>query len=393
MREKKRYEQFRELLRKGMEGCTQREFADKIGMSTEHLNRMLNQTYIGKPARNTLERMASVMTQVSLSDLLASCGYSDASQDYVTLDGQVNSFRWKLTCWFSEFRYCILESMDSFLNEWAKGAPDFVTVKNLGRVIFPEDADIPEEYNEAECADLVSISWDASVQTIVLYAVILYQKTIRGRIVPREVSFFGRDVCSHPDFPLKYRKQMEHYGICPEYLPYVAVYQPFTSEQTVDYVMEHMLGVGRKFVTTLEGFGFYLDTEIDQNCLLTWLKQHETLLSGDPDVWTGYTQMLDGKPYQEAFGAFDGPNNVVPGWGGVIAYVLSQLTGQDFEYFADENDPSKSSCVMCEGLVDLKDSIVEPVYASAKTLGIPYIQMVYFETILYEDLNSRIAVE
>lgn len=69
------YPEFRKLLRKGMGYRTQREFAEAIGLTPVHLNRMLNQEKIPRPSQNTLVSMSKHMSSVTLKELLESCGY------------------------------------------------------------------------------------------------------------------------------------------------------------------------------------------------------------------------------------------------------------------------------------------------------------------------------
>ena len=72
---KESYKEFQNLLRAGIGSRTQKEFAQEIGMSKEHLNRMLNSEEINRPSKATLESIAAHMNSVTISQLLTACGY------------------------------------------------------------------------------------------------------------------------------------------------------------------------------------------------------------------------------------------------------------------------------------------------------------------------------
>ena len=74
-KEKQEYKEFRELLRKGIGTRSQKEFAAEAGISTVHLNRMLNNETINQPSKDTLERLSYLMRNITLNELLVSCGH------------------------------------------------------------------------------------------------------------------------------------------------------------------------------------------------------------------------------------------------------------------------------------------------------------------------------
>lgn len=69
------YKEFRSLLRCGIGTRTQKAFAEEVGISKEHLNRMLNNKEIFRPTITVLRSMASHMETISERMLLESCGY------------------------------------------------------------------------------------------------------------------------------------------------------------------------------------------------------------------------------------------------------------------------------------------------------------------------------
>ena len=69
------YQKFRELLRRGIGTRTQKAFAEEVGISKEHLNRMLNNKEISRPSVHLLKSIASHMQTISERMLLEACGY------------------------------------------------------------------------------------------------------------------------------------------------------------------------------------------------------------------------------------------------------------------------------------------------------------------------------
>lgn len=76
---KKEYKEFRELLRKGIGLRTQSDFAEAVGITRQHLNRLLNETMIYRPSQDTLKSMAKNMAGVSYKELLIACDYPTLS--------------------------------------------------------------------------------------------------------------------------------------------------------------------------------------------------------------------------------------------------------------------------------------------------------------------------
>ena len=86
MPDKQPYSEFRELLRGAIgPNRTQNEFARTIGISREHLSRMLNSEVISQPSKKVLQKIAgNAYNGVTLSELMTACGYADGKQ--VTLN-------------------------------------------------------------------------------------------------------------------------------------------------------------------------------------------------------------------------------------------------------------------------------------------------------------------
>ena len=74
---KREYREFRKLLTLCMDGHTQKEYAEMIGISGAHLNRMINQPVIGRPSVKVLSAMLKALPAgISPYDLFESCGYA-----------------------------------------------------------------------------------------------------------------------------------------------------------------------------------------------------------------------------------------------------------------------------------------------------------------------------
>ena len=57
MTEKKEYQEFRRILREALGTDKQKEYAEKVGISPEHLNRLLNNNLINCPSKATLDQI------------------------------------------------------------------------------------------------------------------------------------------------------------------------------------------------------------------------------------------------------------------------------------------------------------------------------------------------
>lgn len=75
MAEKREYTEFRSLLKEAMGNKSQKEFAEMTGLSSEHLNRMLNQALIARPSEQTLQKIVQAVPMLDARALYSSCGY------------------------------------------------------------------------------------------------------------------------------------------------------------------------------------------------------------------------------------------------------------------------------------------------------------------------------
>lgn len=83
MPEQKEYRRFRELLRKAMGDMSQKAFAERAGLSVEHLNRLLNNAEISRPSKTTLSKIQKASNgTVNIYDLFESCEYSMTDGKY-----------------------------------------------------------------------------------------------------------------------------------------------------------------------------------------------------------------------------------------------------------------------------------------------------------------------
>lgn len=76
MTEKKEYQEFRKILREALGADKQKDYAEKIGISPEHLNRLLNNHLINCPSKATLDQIIKASPWINASDIYKSCGYT-----------------------------------------------------------------------------------------------------------------------------------------------------------------------------------------------------------------------------------------------------------------------------------------------------------------------------
>lgn len=70
-----------ELLKLALEGRTQKEFAQEIGISHEYLNRIINKKYKNPPSKDLLKKI-SYKSNISLEELMLICGYNKEGLKY-----------------------------------------------------------------------------------------------------------------------------------------------------------------------------------------------------------------------------------------------------------------------------------------------------------------------
>lgn len=68
-------EELSNLLKQSLEGRTQKKFASEIGVSSEYLNRLINQKYKNPPSEDFLNKVSKNTKKVSMEQLLKACGY------------------------------------------------------------------------------------------------------------------------------------------------------------------------------------------------------------------------------------------------------------------------------------------------------------------------------
>lgn len=78
MSEQNTYTTFRSLLKNAVKGTSQKAFAEKAGLSPEHLNRLLNNGVINRPSKKTLDKILKASPSTDSRALYVSCGYDPA---------------------------------------------------------------------------------------------------------------------------------------------------------------------------------------------------------------------------------------------------------------------------------------------------------------------------
>ena len=397
---KKQYKEFRELLAKGIGDRKQKDFAEEVGISHTHLNRMLNQDYIGQPSKSMLAKMAGGMKgRVTLAELFASCGYDD---DAAALSEPEE----KLTEHQKRLKLPDTDRLTHHLNDMklafraicdkCRLFPGFDQIfEEIVMLYAVEDVKIhldksfsmDKEKYQAENAAVLDIFWEGHQHEVHTNIVLYYNETLGGKVMPMAFSFEGADVDEAGGMPDELTEKFRKYHIDIRTVHDVTVMLPKKSDAEARLLRAIFGDDGAKvYPTTISGFGFYITEKIPQELFIAFLQKHAYPFTSDQ-----LRDLESGVDYETVFESAECPETSNMGFGALISELLSKEAGVSFSWFpsGDDND----ACVMYTGDSLLSNDATRVVYQFAKELRIPYIQECYYQTEIIEDTNSIIQVE
>lgn len=355
------YKEFREMLRRGIGSRGQKEFAKSIGISPEHLNRMLNNEEIPRPSRQTLAKIVRNVNNMTLNDFLQSCGYPPMEiEERVEklekdiMDG-INAMKTKI--WGS------MEEMDQTLRDEYLEEAGWFCRDGDEETMFSEDAEL--------CAP-VSFHWDARPYSCVTRFKLYFSRTLRNRIVLAGTSL-GEDAAGEPETGKmilhtevveKPKKQKVLGGTAEERL-LEAIFGGSGFEPSV------VVGYGIRFDKTPEGFMDF--TYSHSGSFVTGRKEaalYQKSLLPDMDADDVYAD------YSYKDGA--------PGTGSVVAKIMEMETGMPFRYYDSRHEDFGDAFVMVKapdnGESDVPKDLINKLLMYAKELKAPEFGMCYHHT-------------
>lgn len=414
MAEKKEYLAFKQLVQKGIResGKTQAEISEACGLSTTHISRMVNQRFINRPTKRTIQKLASELKGVSRAELLEACGYTDEAAALTKDDNLLTEYQKRLklslkeramrnkkdimkgfkALTYSEGKF-VFPSMDSFFQtyEMLWGVED-VQIHILAMGPYKGGG-----HENAECVCTVEAVWEHPALISRTYAALYYITTGNGNVMVMEAAFDGPSLLEAAGVPDKVWEKFRGYGIEPALLQEVTVIHEKTAEEMameqLTSELSNILDRGEGIESTYNGFGFYLE-EVPPH-LKEFLVNHKKAFCAsvaEEELFRRFE--FEGV---DVFKDYRDPTSCETGYGAAIAAVMTRESGTLFTFYDDKdgNFEDNPSCVICQDWYDTLsyDDMVDKVYEYAKELGVGYIQECYFRTIIYKDLNSIIKVE
>lgn len=370
---KEKFTEFRKLLREGIGSRTQKEFAEAAGITKEHVNRMLNAETINRPTLTTLKSIAEQMSKVTLSELMAACGYEiipmkDRILKQESLlaagfeDPSVKGIPWKS---LDDMLYT-LDSL--FLEE-----PTKFNVLKTGESTAREPG---EEYA------VVEAHWGDSEFQFTTVMLLYYCTTAKGNTILlgysldpeilKQNQFFQTDPGLKRTWLKYWDNGLTGCSIGKQVKP---------GEKSIEErMLEAIFGHRETYTSVIPGFGFYYhETPAG---FVDFLIAHRAAFCINKERSEMYQRVvLQGEDPDEVFEEFEDPYTEYTGTGAVVSEIMKREVQPGFAYWkkADENDDAPDdSCIMVEANSKKEqDRLVNIVYQAAKLLQIPEFGTVY----------------
>lgn len=203
MVEKKEYLEFKMLLMKTMRGMSQQAFADEVGLTKEHVNRMLKSTDISRPSKGTLIKILKHrVPDVSPLDLFLSCDYTKkdcqnalySARLALPLGDRMVEMAKDFQCGFAQMlsRVTAYENIHALLRIYRKEY-----VQGVSAILFKDFGkckDYSVEGWKTAYAMGLQILWTTSKDIksywkCCTYAILFYELTGDGRMIPVKAAF------------------------------------------------------------------------------------------------------------------------------------------------------------------------------------------------------------
>lgn len=379
---KKQYLEFRKVLKECLSDMSQREFAKLVDVSPEHLNRMLNQDFIGQPSVRFLNKLYEVRPDLREKyDLFDLCGYKSEPSEMV----KIHQMLYDIT----KCMYGFIYREDKILYPDAESliinTAGHIRSLHLSQDGYGVVCHLEKQTSDALVLDIIidSVSYLTHV-----YMGIGYTHE-HGVLIPMSIHQDGAWFVQHGFLPEWLLAEYETCEIDVSRLQSVFYCVKKTEKDATAGLLQNVLGIGEEYETTMSGFGFYL-TELTNERLLKFFYKHQNALP--EKVFADLESCLEAaKDCRSAWKDYMCESTSCTGYGALISNVMTKETGHWFGFQNETDFPENQPCIMCMDDVPLKERMI--VYDYAKELGISYIQQVYVKMMLYKDQHSIIKVE
>ena len=343
------YKEFRSLLRRGIGTRTQKAFAEEVGISKEHLNRMLNNKEIARPTITVLRNMASHMETISEQMLLESCGY-----EIEPIEERAKRCEEEI----AEGLKSLVEA--DYSQPWKSIQDAILTIDLLyllenGKFEFKkEEANEEGGHHLAEKKLRCSYRWGDGERECITPVMLYYSRTENGNLI-----FLDYEVSS-TDIQKKLSTIEER------------LLKAIFGDEDEKMVITTVLGYGFQYPETPAGFADFLNAYRGTFCTS---KERSKMVLAIID---------EGKQPDEVFAAFES-DRYGTGTGGAVAEILSHEFGVDFYYYIYDEALSKEdspSCILVdEGCLDYdkmnRRQFLLKLQRAAEALQIPQFGHMY----------------
>lgn len=388
-KEKQEYKEFRELLRKGIGTRSQKEFAAEAGISTVHLNRMLNNETINQPSKDTLERLSYLMRNITLNELLVSCGHIPVDIEEMALKVEK-----EIETGISEVKGSLQSSIPDFLDMLNTL---YITVRDSIAKTDGREEKI-DYIPDAELKIPVVLKWQFDNIYVETKFDIFYARTTGGKVIILNSTISNEDNIEteweedNVRGFLPYLTKKYHHSIFYKDISEEAGRENRTAGKRL---FDAIFRDENRIETVKTGYGFYYNETPEG--FKDFLNEHAPAFCTSPEKVALYQKMLlpDAEP-DKIFEDYATDDLSVFGTSVVVAEILKAETGQDFTCYgveAGEND----ACIMfseegCEKGNNIK-KYIPMLYAYAKELKVPTFGLCYHKGYIKEDFSLQFDTE
>lgn len=388
-KEKQEYKGFRELLRKGIGTRSQKEFATEAGISTVHLNRMLNNETINRPSRETLERLSYSMRNITLNELLTSCGYDSVSIEEITLKVEK-----EIASGISDVKGTLQPSISDFLD-----MVNTLYVSVRGSIVkIGGEEEQHKSCQEAELKIPVTLKWQFENIYAETKFDVFYARTTRGKVIILNSSISNEDSIETeweeenvrgllPYLTKKYHHSIFYKDISEE----TGRANRIASKRLFDAIFRDE----NRIETVKTGYGFYYNET--PKGFKDFLAGHASAFCTSPEKVALYQKtLLPDADLDKIFEDYATDDLSVFGTSVVVAEILKAETGQDFTCYGIEAG-TDDACIMfseegCEKGENIK-KYIPMLYAYAKELKVPTFGLCYHKGYIKEDFSLQFDTE
>lgn len=400
MGEKLELKEFRILLKKGIAGKSQKEIADNCGISQEHLNRMLNQPFIGTPSKNTLERLSLALDNVSYIDLLLACGYNEEAKTASYNANDVSDYEKRISLPAQERINLLYNDLIKSMNELCslhvgtyKSIEDLMSIVTTLYMVEEINWHIRKKehpINKGRYADwsvCIDIDFLIENRSYGMPFILNFYKTSNDEYLFESFSFKGKDLLENNVLSEAKLFELKTKGICVEESPYVVLDYTKSSCELLDMILN------TKWVdTVVTGFGFYLE-EVPEH-VNEFILQHKDSFSLTDEEIDIVNRISNGSDAINVCANYANPDiDDERGYGYVIATIIHRENNIPVDYYEDEEHKFEDNppCVMVDSECDVPN-VRDIFYKYAKELGIKYIENITFQTKTIKNTSGRIKV-